>query len=115
MGLLPVDAGWAVPGQWHRDCEPLFTGGHDTPDFYFTVFVPLDSGGGGATECILGSHRLTTAQAATVPYSVVDSRPGDIVVMNGRLVHRGGANHSPQKRRLLYEVWAAPWFDEARN
>lgn len=114
MGLLPVDARWAEPGKWHRDCEPLFRDGIDTPDFYFTVFVPLDRGGG-ATECILGSHRLTTEAAAALPYSIVECAPGDVVVMNGRLIHRGGANHSDSRRRLLYEVWAAPWFDEARN
>ncbi len=128
VGVLPVAAGCHTFGRWHRDSEPLFRYGSSdpivqdemhvkrTPDFYFTSFVPLHrmAAGSGATECVLGSHRMTVAEASRpdARLACAACEPGDIVIINGKLIHRGASNPSPHQRDLLYMVWTATWFDE---
>ncbi len=128
VGVLPIGADCRTFGRWHRDSAALFRyrssdpvaqdemNTKRTPDFYFTSFIPLHpmAAGSGATECVLGSHRMSVAEAGgpDARFACAECEPGDIVVINGKLIHRGTHNPSQHRRDLLYLVWTASWFDE---
>lgn len=128
LGALPLEPLCEDFGRWHRDSEPLFRWREDdpavqderntkqVPDYYFTSFIALDASrtDSGATECIIGSHRMSVQEAAMPSTTVgcIECEPGDVALINGKLIHRGTANLSPMRRRVLYAVWTAPWFDE---
>ncbi len=43
---------------------------------------------------------------------VMQCQPGDVVLMDGRTLHRGLANQSKETRPLCYFSFCAPWYKE---
>jgi len=120
IGALTLDKKTHHMGKWHRDIMPLFNIGstkeNDTytvslPDFYFTLFIPLTpcNRQNGATEMIIGSHIGING-----PLAVAECEPGDLIVMNGKLIHRATPNFSDVDRDMLYIIYCAKWYDEEK-
>lgn len=117
-GVLTLDANTNHTGKWHRDVVPLFKIGSAKanddftilmPDFYFTVFIPLTkcTKENGATEMLLGSHVGDSGKVA-----VAECEPGDVIIMNGKLIHRGMPNTTNENRDVAYVICCAKWYDE---
>ena len=127
VGLLTVGANCQEYGRWHRDASVLFELRYDeaendklnvqqTPNFYYTMFVPLDDldplTGNGGPEFILGSHVRGLDHYKDSKPVAMPACAGDVIVMNGKTIHRGTPNRSDKPRNMLYGVFAPPWFDE---
>ena len=62
----------------------------------------------GGTEFVPGTHADWTASSNSY---VLDAAPGDALVADWRLKHRGLANRTREDRPLLYlTYWRGPWF-----
>jgi hypothetical protein len=124
-GLLPVAPATDLHGHWHRDTGSLFhweeqdvvqRDRHSTlllPNWYFTCFVPLVETTN--TEYLRGSHMMDLEHfdVHKKRYGRFECVPGDVVIMNGKVLHRGVPNPNPLRDRLLlYQVWAPTWFNE---
>jgi hypothetical protein len=75
-----------------------------------------DSNGG--TRVVPGSHRLRRPPAESdVPGTVaVEGPAGSIMVMDGRLWHRTGANRTPDQQRAgLFGYYIQPWLRAQMN
>lgn len=119
-GAIPSSAG-AGPTDMHRDVYPILNNcaGMDLCDFdvnlppyYFTVLIPLVdiTEENGPTVFIKGSHRQkTTDESQTVIYSPL-LNPGDIVIFDGRTMHKGQANTSKDERLIAYITFIAKWY-----
>lgn len=119
-GTLPTYPG-AEAGAWHRDINLMF--GNEAldlslPDFYYNLLVPLDEvSADNGTEILLGSHKLVQERVPECPSGAVEASPGDVVIFNGKVVHRGRPNAGPRAkdRSLLFVVFAARWFEQGRR
>ena len=120
IGALILDKNTNHTGKWHRDVLSLFTNGdmiyndiftRNLPNFYFTVFMPLTNSvkENGATEVLLGSHN-----SANKILAVAEGSPGDVMVMNGKTIHRSVPNMSNTDRDVLYIIYCAKWYDEEK-
>ncbi len=109
-------------------CRPLVT----IPSHFVTVFVPLYRARPelGPTEFLTGSAPYTyilqnsEVQDQYPPSAVVEKirpltrpatmrcNPGDVIVMDGRTLHRGLANLSTEVRPLCYFSFCPPWYRE---
>lgn len=127
---------------WHQDGEPLFPEQPDLalPPYALNVFVPLSDTDttleAGPTEFVAGSHgqsaeatmalidhasgekqskrqRLANDTATTIIGPLLS--PGDALLYDYRVCHRGTTNLGSNVRRLLYLVYARPWFREHVN
>lgn len=124
IGILTLDKQITSHGKWHRDTGQLFKYSEDlyqsdymnlgVPDYYFTVFIPLTDirTDNGPTEVILGSHKLSVNDARMMNRMYLLANCGDVIIMNGKLLHRGTPNFSDENRDVIYLVFAASWFDE---
>ncbi|CAK9099968.1 unnamed protein product [Durusdinium trenchii] len=141
QGLVISKCG--APAQaWHVDSSHLFVGIKDLPCHFVTVFCPLYGmeEAIGPTEFILGSQHFThwlptlevsdqyppeetveliRSEAKTWASDLgegeiqMDCEAGDIVVMDGRLLHRAQANRLPESvRSLAYFSFCRPWYYE---
>jgi ectoine hydroxylase-related dioxygenase (phytanoyl-CoA dioxygenase family) len=116
-GALPSSGGNG-DGTWHRDIYSLFENDEfdiAMPNFYFTMLIPLVNitDEDGPTEVIVGSHK-TAYHKTGVPKNpekirCTDLNPGDVVLMNGKAVHRGSANNGLRERDYLYIVFQKKW------
>eukprot|EP00927_Polykrikos_kofoidii_P029234 TRINITY_DN25315_c0_g1_i1.p1 TRINITY_DN25315_c0_g1~~TRINITY_DN25315_c0_g1_i1.p1 ORF type:complete len:267 (+),score=46.16 TRINITY_DN25315_c0_g1_i1:38-838(+) len=106
-------------GPWHRDTYELFD--NDSidvalPPFYFTVLIPLVefTEENGATEFIVGSHRMRAegAKAEGLERFQAICKPGSIVVFDGRTCHRGLPNMTEEERSVIYMVWHKMWYND---
>jgi ectoine hydroxylase-related dioxygenase (phytanoyl-CoA dioxygenase family) len=119
---------------WHIDSSWLFKGLTQQPCHFVTCFMPLYTATAaiGPTEFAAGSHAHThvlgrnKVEEQYPPPDICDAilaRPdvtkltmdcavGDIIVMDGRLLHRGLANISDQVRPLVYLSFCPPWYRE---
>ena len=117
---------------WHADGEHLFPGREpQLPVHCLNVFVPLVdlSRHNGGTELCPGSHRLTCHlprifQQDPDLLSRIDYRgepivpllkAGTVLLFDYRLAHRGLENKGDTHRPILYQTFAAPWFQDVRN
>ena len=103
----------AVAQKWHSDGDHI---DDDVvlPPHALNVFVPLvpcDVSNGG-TEFVPGTHADWTASSHSY---VLDAAPGDALVADWRLKHRGLANKTREDRPLLYLTYARPWFVDKYN
>lgn len=120
-------AGWiySEPGSgdqyWHRDTHPLTNFGTDgsklilMDDFYFTVLIPITvpfTFENGATEFVVGSHKLAAASFDQCRHVQVEVPLGSALVFNGKINHRGKANTSNEARPALYLVYHKKWYDD---
>jgi ectoine hydroxylase-related dioxygenase (phytanoyl-CoA dioxygenase family) len=114
-GALPTHSK-SAPGPWHRDTYSLFEDDAlqaQLPPFYLTMLVPLVPirEGNGPTEILIGSHRMTHDDAVErCERRLMTADPGDVVLFDGRCVHRGQANASSAERPLLYCVFHKKWY-----
>lgn len=122
---------------WHQDGMPLFAeldeDGHPVlPPYALNVFLPLTDQDAvpeaGPTEFVPASHRLppdrvmqtVAQQKAEIVGPVLQQ--GDCLVYDYRVCHRGTSNLTATKkkkggrvRRILYLMYARPWFKEHMN
>jgi ectoine hydroxylase-related dioxygenase (phytanoyl-CoA dioxygenase family) len=61
-----------------------------------------------------GSVTFAAPESSGVQNEVV-AVPGDAIVFDYRILHRGLANISDQARPLAYFTFAKPWFRDATN
>lgn len=121
VGALPSNAK-SAPGGWHRDIYSLFENEEidvSLPPFYMTMLVPLVelSAENGATEFILGSHRMTLAQARAKtgqrPATLLAAaKPRSLILFDGRIIHRGGPNTTQEARPVLYLTYTKRWYND---
>ena len=118
VGALP-SVGKSDAGPWHRDIYSLFDNEQidvSLPDFYFTLLIPLVpvNQENGATEFILGSHKqaFSDVEKNNLPHSQPDAQPGDLVLFNGKILHRGRENLSDAERPVLYIVYKKKWYND---
>lgn len=81
------------------------------PDFYYTVFIPLDATNK-STEFVLSSHRTRTSELYQLNYVTIEHDKTQMLIMNGKLVHRGGLQH--ENRMLLYMIYCPLWYAEEK-
>lgn len=123
-GALTLDANTQSYGKWHRDTPQLFKFSEDLyvsdymniclPDYYFTVFIPLNdvTESNGPTEVIPGSHKMSVNDSLSANRYNLLANCGDIIIMNGKLLHRSSPNSSNENRDILYMVFAPSWLHE---
>jgi hypothetical protein len=106
---------------WHRDTNTLSNKNSSgeklvgLDDFYFTVLIPITvpfTLENGATEFLVGSHRLSSSKFGQCTTSQVEVPLGSALVFNGKINHRGKANHSSQARPALYLVYHKKWYND---
>lgn len=132
-GAMKTSSGWrlkaagaltalgeAEVGDWHRDTgEGLF--GDEAvdlylPDYYFSALFPLDeTSAEQGTEFVLGSHKIPSSQLDNQPRKIAAGNPGDLLIFNGKMVHRGRPNAKKTSRTLGYLVYTAKWYEQGRD
>lgn len=121
-GAIP-SMGQTGPTNMHRDIYPILntTEGMnlDTldlmlPPYYFTVLIPLVeiTRENGPTEFIKKSHLLSVADEHTSDIYAPLLSPGDIVIFEGRTLHRGSANNTNEERLIAYMTFTANWYHD---
>ncbi len=121
-GVIPSLSG-AGPTDMHRDVYPLLntTEGVNLdlldlslPPYYFTVLIPLVqiTKENGPTEFIKGSHLKPIVDESQAEIYAPLLSPGDIVVFDGRTLHRGSANNSSTERLIAYITFVANWYHD---
>ncbi len=133
IGLLSLNAQTHTYGRWHRDTPQLFKYSiYDSvddliindyqnirlPDYYYTVFIPCTNitRNNGPTEVIAGSHKISVIEAKRkmgINRNYLICNVGDVIIMNGKLLHRSTPNFTDNNRDIIYLVYSAPWFDES--
>jgi hypothetical protein len=117
MGVV-ISHGGAGAQEAHRDSAFLFGGLDmeiDLPPFAMTMLVPLldvtlDMG---PTEFWAGSHRLRDEAAVTAsPPQRTALSAGSVVLIDSRILHRGGANVSGPVRPTAYFSFHRRWYQE---
>ena len=130
-----------APSQhWHRDTARMLSNGVLSSAHCLTLFVPTRDVKlkHGPTELLLGSH-LACDPRERLPISVPDQagaswtfeeecphvvahRPwkatasaGAAIIVDSRLLHRGGPNRSRRNRPQLYITFARQWFTDRVN
>lgn len=116
--LATAAVAYAEPGapeQYvHRDQNVLFASERLNgvlPPVSLTVSIPLVATGEvvGGTEFAVGTHRL-----GTIPdnprFTKVPTEPGDCLLWDSRLVHRGCANPGNAFRPIVLLYYQRPWF-----
>lgn len=131
---IVVSSEGAPQQRWHVDSSHLFVGDAQLPCHFVTCFMPLFTAveAIGPTEFCPGSQHATgflgnsivaeqyppdqdvarivsTAGRGTM---TLDCNPGDVLVMDGRLLHRGQGNRNPGNRHLVYVSFCRPWYYE---
>jgi len=122
VGSLPIEPG-AQAGKWHRDVGVGLFHNLDLemtlPDYYMTVIMPLFNSSvtlQTGTEVIIGSHRTNNdTEIKSLPHYVGQGQPGDMTVINAKVLHRGLPNNNPTPRHVLYMTLASPWLQLSRN
>lgn len=119
-GIIYSDVG-SEDQYWHRDTYNLShtrTDGKELvtlDDFYFTVLIPITvpfTFENGATEFMVGTHKLSASEFAHSPCRQVEVPLGSALVFNGKINHRGKANHSDAPRPALYLVYHKKWYND---
>ncbi len=121
-GAIPA-LGGSGPTPLHRDVYSILNTmeGNDLdyldiglPPYYFTVLIPLVdiTSENGPTQFIKGSHTKLIIEENREPlYSPLLS-PGDIVMFDGRTLHRGSENKTADERVVAYITFVANWYHD---
>jgi ectoine hydroxylase-related dioxygenase (phytanoyl-CoA dioxygenase family) len=115
--------GKAGPTNMHRDVYPILNsttgvnlGSHDLslPPYYFTVLIPLVDVNreNGPTEFIKASHTQKVVNESSEKTFAPLVTPGDIIIFDGRTMHRGMANNTTQERLVAYVTFIANWYHD---
>lgn len=121
-GAIP-SLGGSGPTDMHRDVYSILntTEGANLdfldislPPYYFTVLIPLVeiTEENGPTQFIKGSHyKLIVDESKEEIYAPLLS-PGDIVIFDGRTLHKGSANKTKDERVVAYITFVANWYHD---
>jgi len=87
------------------------------PPYALNAIVPLVplNATNGTTHLWLGSHLVPKSKAMEMPDVDPQVEVGDCLLVDYRLMHAGNANHSPNPRPILYNMYCRPWFRDSRN
>jgi ectoine hydroxylase-related dioxygenase (phytanoyl-CoA dioxygenase family) len=121
-GAIP-SLGQTGPTNMHRDVYPILntTEGVDLdildlilPPYYFTVLIPLVeiTNENGPTEFIKQSHRVPIIYKESYEIYAPLLSPGDMVIFEGRTMHRGSANYTNEERLIAYITFVANWYHD---
>lgn len=121
-GAIPSLSG-SGPTDLHRDIYPLLntSEGNDLdsfevnlPPYYLTVFIPLVeiTHENGPTEFVKGSHRNKIVDETTVEIYAPLLLPGDMIIFDGRTLHRGTPNQSQHEKLIAYITFVANWYHD---
>lgn len=121
-GVIPSLPG-AGPTDMHRDIYPILNNINNNdlddldvqlPPYYFTVLIPLVkiTKENGPTEFIKGSHRQKFVVETKSEISAPLLSPGDLIIFEGRTLHRGAANQSHEERLVAYITFTANWYHD---
>ena len=101
------------------DQEPHADGPIDDSLYALQLFLPLCEMGveRGPTEFWPGSHHAANTRFADMmPSLPLEGAPGDAILFDFRVVHRGTANRSPLGwRPILYQTCSRAWFTDTFN
>lgn len=107
---------------WHQDGAPLFPIHVDVPCYAVNVFFNLSTPSleSGPTEFRVYSHamdpRHVSQQDDAMPIVSPVLEAGDLLLYDYRLCHRGVSNITDTTvRKVLYLLYARPWFREHLN
>lgn len=121
-GAIPSLPG-SGPTDMHRDIFPVINTTKDQdmcemdrnlPPYYFTVLIPLIeiSKELGPTEFIQGSHRELSVDINKKDIYAPLLSPGDVIIFDGRTLHKGAANQSKETRLVAYMTFIANWYHD---
>jgi ectoine hydroxylase-related dioxygenase (phytanoyl-CoA dioxygenase family) len=121
-GAIPALAG-SKETDLHRDIYPLLksTTGQNIgefdamlPPYYFTVLMPLVkiTEENGPTQLVKGSHRQLIVEESQAEIYAPLLSPGDVLIFDGRVLHRGSANNSNEERLVAYITFVADWYHD---
>jgi len=117
-GILP-STGADDSGIWHRDTYELFTTVHSTqlPPWYLVCLLYLNEESDAPTQLIPASHQdpRTVEEIVTTTLAPLEIRPksGQLLILDGRTVHRGGPGHRLLgARKILYTTIHPGWYTE---
>lgn len=121
-GAIPA-LGGSGPTDLHRDVYPLLnnTTGNDLndldirlPPYYLTVFLPLVqiTKQNGPTEFIKGSHQRPIVNFGQEEIYAPLLSPGDMIIFDGRTLHRGSPNQTKDERIIAYITFVANWYHD---
>eukprot|EP00746_Dinoflagellata_sp_MGD_P011654 gnl/MRDRNA2_/MRDRNA2_124539_c0_seq1.p1 gnl/MRDRNA2_/MRDRNA2_124539_c0~~gnl/MRDRNA2_/MRDRNA2_124539_c0_seq1.p1 ORF type:complete len:342 (+),score=65.73 gnl/MRDRNA2_/MRDRNA2_124539_c0_seq1:105-1130(+) len=120
VGSLPTEPN-APCGNWHRDAGSGIFGDEGLeialPDYFISSLItleePLTVHNG--TEVVLGSHRMSAVELSNGQRATCTAEPGDVVLINGKTVHRGLPNTLGKARPMVYVTYCAHWFQQIRD
>lgn len=121
-GAIP-SLGGSGPTDMHRDVYPILntcqgnelsTYDIQLPPYYLTVFIPLVeiTPANGPTEFVKGSHLEKIANDKEGEIYAPLVTPGDVVIFDGRTLHRGTPNHTPHEKLIAYITFVANWYHD---
>ena len=121
-GGIPSQSG-SGPTDMHRDVYPILNTceGNDLdlldinlPPYYFTVFLPLMeiTRENGPTEFIKGSHLKKSGDDSHAEIYAPLLSPGDMVIFDGRTLHRGTPNKTDHEKLIAYITFVANWYHD---
>ena len=113
-----------APDQFlHRDARQLFPGSEegveengidkDLPTYSITMLAPLVdfTRETGCTRVWPGSHRIAgKIEGLRVGSIDPEIAVGSVLLTDGRVLHRGAANHSDRLRPLMYVTYQRMWY-----
>lgn len=104
----------------HSDSPELFEGegpAGDLPVFALTISVPLVPVDdiNGTTEFLPGTHRLPVAKPEAEDFVSCGLAPGDCMVWDFMVRHRGQANNGDAARPLLYITACRKFWQDSAN
>lgn len=113
----------SAPTDLHRDVYPILntTQGQNLdnfninlPPYYFTVLIPLVeiTKENGPTEFIKFSKDILLSDDADDRSYAPLLSLGDLVIFDGRTLHRGLANHTQTERVVAYITFVANWYND---
>lgn len=101
----------------HRDATMLFgpdnSGDYGLQVYSITMLVPLIdfTRETGCTRVWPGSHKIAGREAGLAVGSLdPEVHVGSVLISDGRVLHRGAANHSEKIRPLFYTTFHRSWY-----
>lgn len=116
-GILPVE-GIENAGVWHRDTYEMFKNVHSTslPAFYINCLFWINDDHNAPTLLYSKSHKDSrTIEEITQnkEYTIIYPKKGQLLIFDGRIVHKGDAGGKLNAiRKLVYHTIYPFWYYE---
>jgi len=115
--------GGSGPTNFHRDVYPFGDNSQtlvldnfelNLPPYYITVLMPLVqiTRDNGPTEFVKSSHRKKSVDLTQEKTFAPLLSPGDLVIFDGRTIHRGNANQTNSERAIAALTFIANWYSD---